>query len=211
MILAFTRKLHVYVRNQQEKKWHHANLGSEMHGKTIGILGIGAIGSETARLAKAFGMKTLGLRRKAIPHESVDRMFDPSELHDLLSHCDYVVNTLPLTDETSHIIGREAFTFMKTDAFYVNIGRGRTTDTAALIDALASGRIAGAGLDVFEIEPLPAESLLWDMENVIITPHSSGSTSQYDNRVVDIFLENLQSYLQVGAPVRNLVDLDMQY
>ena len=211
MMLAFTRKLHVYVRQQQARMWHHARLGAEMHGRTAGILGVGAIGAETARLAKAFGMRTYGFRRSGGRCEWIDRMCGPAELDELLAAADYIVNALPLTAETAHRIGRPQFARMKPTAFYVNIGRGGTTDTDALIEALREGRIAGAGLDVFETEPLPADSPLWSMENVILTPHSSGSTAHYDRRALEIFLANLRAYIAGEEPGVNRVDLDLQY
>jgi phosphoglycerate dehydrogenase-like enzyme len=211
MMLALTRQLHAYVRNQMEKKWHHANLSLEMHGKTVGILGVGAIGSETARLCKAFGMRVLGVRRSGQPLGYVDRMYDHRGLHEVLVQSDYVINTLPFTNETHHFIGEKEFRLMKRSAFYINIGRGNTTDESALIEALKEGRIAGAGLDVFEQEPLSEDSPLWEMENVIITPHTSGSTEHYDDRVMDIFLPNFRAYLEGKEPTMNLVDLDLQY
>ena len=208
IMLAFTRKLDVYVRNQLEKKWHHSYIGLEMHEKTIGLMGVGAIGKETARIAKAFRMRVLGFTRSGIRADYVDRMCG---LHELLSESDYVVNTLPGTEATFHLIGKSEFETMKPTAYYINIGRGQTTDTIALIDALRTKRIAGAGLDVFEEEPLPRDHPLWEMDNVIIAPHSSGSTEQYNDRVMDIFLPNLREYVQGKEPTLNRVDLDLQY
>jgi len=211
LMLAFTRKIQVYVRNQAERKWHHANLGQELHGRTLGILGVGAIGRETARVAKAFGMKVLGLRRSGEPMPEVDRMYDYRGLNEVLRESDYVVNILPLTPETRHWIGEEQFRAMKPSAFYVNVGRGQTTDTDALMRALTEGRIAGAGLDVFEQEPLPPEHPLWGLDNVIITPHTAGSTIHYNDRVLDIFLPNLEAYLAGKPLVSNVVDLELGY
>lgn len=211
MMLAFTRKLHVYVRQQLERKWHHAGLRAEMHGKTIGIVGVGAIGTEIARLARAFGMKVLGMRRSGLPLPEVDVMYGRDGLGELLRQSDYVVVTVPLTDETYHMIGAEQFGQMKETAFFVNIGRGATTDTEALLAALRERRIAGAGLDVFEQEPLPPEHPLWGMDNVMITPHSSGSTEHYDDRALELFLRNLQDFAQGKQPSVNRVDPELQY
>jgi phosphoglycerate dehydrogenase-like enzyme len=211
MMLGFTRKLHIYVRNQMEKKWHHAGVRAEMHGKTIGIVGVGAIGAEIARLARAFGMKVLGLRRTGEPVPEVDAMYGPDGLHELLRQSDYVVVTVPLTGETYHMFGAEQFRQMKENAFFVNIGRGKTVDTEALVEALRQGRIAGAGLDVFEQEPLPPEHPLWEMENVIITPHSSGSTEHYHERALDLFLQNLRDYVAGKPPSVNRVRPELQY
>ncbi|MHB1627235.1 MAG: D-2-hydroxyacid dehydrogenase [Bacilli bacterium] len=211
MMLAWTRKLHIYVRNQSQRMWGDANLSLELHGSRLGVLGVGAIGEEIARLGKAFGMQTYGLRRSGQPSAWIDRMYGREGLHELLAQCDYVVNVLPLTDDTRRLMGREQFACMKESAFYVSVGRGGATDETALIEALEDGRIAGAGLDVFETEPLAADSPLWGMDNVIITPHSSGSTGRYDERVIDIFVENLHACRDGKTPSVNRVDLDLQY
>ncbi|MBO9596512.1 MAG: D-2-hydroxyacid dehydrogenase [Cohnella sp.] len=211
MMLAFTRNINVYIRNQVIKRWDHGDLNIELHGKTIGLIGLGAIGEETVKLANAFGMKVLGLRRSDKSCPGVDEMYDRNALNVMLSRCHYVVNTLPLTPETYHFIGREQLAAMKPEAFYVNVGRGRTTDTAALVEALQQGRLAGAGLDVFEQEPLPEESPLWEMDNVIITPHSSGATASYYERALDIFMANLEKYMAGEELTANRIDLDRQY
>ncbi|RLQ93801.1 D-2-hydroxyacid dehydrogenase [Falsibacillus albus] len=212
LMLGLTRKIHAYVRNQSEKKWHHANLGLEIHEKTIGILGVGAIGQETAKIAKAFGMKVLGLRNSGKPAEFVDEMYTADQLHALLPQCDYVVITLPLTNETHHLFGEEQFKLMKDSAFLINIGRGNIIEEAELIKALQKKEIAGAGLDVFEKEPLDEKSPLWNMENVIITPHTAGSTEHYTRRVIeDIFIPNLKEYLKGETPSINLVDYEKGY
>lgn len=211
LMLALTRKIHSYVRNQMEQKWHHAHLSLEMHGKTVGILGVGEIGLETAKICKAFQMKVLGLRYSGKDAPFVDHMYKPEEINKVLMESDYIVNTLPLTKDTYHLLGENEFMQMKNSAFLINIGRGKTIQTEALLHALKSGEIAGAGLDVFEIEPLPEDHPLWKEEKVIITPHSAGSTEHYNERVIDIFIDNLQSYVQGKALHRNLVDLDKQY
>jgi len=211
-ILGLTRKIHTYVKNQQTRTWHHANVGQEIHEKTIGIIGVGAIGKEAAKIAKAFGMTVLGVRHSGRPAEFVDEMYTPDQLHLLLPQCDYVVVTLPLTKETFHLFGAEQFMQMKESAFFVNIGRGEIAVEADLIKALHDGAIAGAGLDVFETEPLSPESPLWEMENVIITPHTSGSTEYYNQRVVEnILIPNLKDYLSGNKPSINLVDYETGY
>lgn len=211
MLLSFTRHLHLSMRNQAERKWETTGTLGEAHGRTIGILGVGSVGLETARLAKAFHMRVLGVRRSGEPAEWVDRMYTPENMQELLESSDYVVNCLPYTRETEHVIGREQFKAMKPSAYYINIGRGRTTDTAALVEALATGEISGAGLDVFESEPLAPEHPLWSMDNVILTPHIAGDTTVYEERVAAIFAENLAYYLQNGRPFRNVVDLQNEY
>lgn len=211
MILAFARRLNLFIRYQQNSQWHSEADLDEIHERTIGIIGVGAIGTETARLARAFRMRVLGCRRSGAALPEIDRMYTLADLGEMLSQCDYVVNTLPLTPETRLIIGPAQFRQMQPNAFYVNIGRGGTTDTLALIEALQENRLAGAGLDVFDPEPLPPDSPLWNFPNVIITPHNSGASAYYDQRALAIFLANLQDYLAGRQPARNLVDLDLGY
>jgi phosphoglycerate dehydrogenase-like enzyme len=124
LMLALTRKIHTYVRNQLNQTWDHANLKLEIHGKTIRIIGVGAIGKETAKMAKAFGMKVIGLRRSGKPEEYIDEMYKSEQLNSILPQCDYVVITLPLTKETYHLFGSQQFTLMKPSSFLINIGRG---------------------------------------------------------------------------------------
>ena len=212
LMLGLTRKIHTYVKNQQNKIWHHAHMGQEIHGKTIGIIGVGTIGKETAKIAKAFGMQVLGVRHSGIPAHNVDEMYTPNQLDLLLPKCDYVVVTLPLTKETNQWFGADQFKQMKASAFFINIGRGEIVVETDLIQALIEGTIAGAGLDVFETEPLSTESPLWEMENVIVTPHTSGSTEQYNQRVIEnILIPNLKDYLSGNTPSINLVNFSKGY
>nr|WP_263323258.1 D-2-hydroxyacid dehydrogenase [Neobacillus sp. Marseille-Q6967] len=212
LMLGLTRKIHTYVRNQQEKTWHHAGIKLEMHEKTIGIIGVGAIGKETAKIAKAFGMKVLGVRHSGKPEDYVDEMYATDKLDAVLPQCDYVVVTLPLTKDTNRLFGAKQFIAMKSSAFFINIGRGEIVVEEELINALQNGEIAGAGLDVFEKEPLSTNSPLWDMENVIITPHTSGSTEYYTERVIeDIFIPNLKNYISDTQPSINRVNFSKGY
>ncbi|MBM7588108.1 phosphoglycerate dehydrogenase-like enzyme [Bacillus pakistanensis] len=212
LMLGLTRKIHTYVRNQEEKKWHHSNIKLEIHEKTIGIIGVGAIGKETAKIAKAFGMTVLGVRRSGMQEDYVDEMYTTEELATILPRCDYVVVTVPLTKDTRGLFGQKQFSLMKPTSFFINIGRGETVDEDDLIQALKEKQIAGAGLDVFTQEPLSEESPLWNMENVIITPHTSGSTEHYNKRVIeDIFIPNLKNYKQGNTPSINLVDFTKGY
>ncbi|NEU30485.1 D-2-hydroxyacid dehydrogenase [bacterium LRH843] len=212
LMLSLTRKIHTFIRNQQAKTWHHSGLKLELHGKTVGIIGVGEIGKETAKIAKAFNMTVLGIKRSGNEEEYVDRMYTIDQLHAVLPQCDYVVVTLPLTKETHHLFGYEQFKQMKQSAFFINIGRGEIVDEQALITALQEGDIAGAGLDVFEQEPLGEDSPLWDMDNVIITPHCAGATEHYASRVIeDIFLPNLKNYLAGVKLTINLVDFKKGY
>ncbi|WP_235852055.1 NAD(P)-dependent oxidoreductase [Niallia nealsonii] len=212
LMLSLTRNIHTYVKNQQQKVWDDSNNTLEMHDKTIGIIGVGAIGQETAKLAKAFGMKILGVRHSGKPVQYVDEMYKQSDLKSILPECDYIVVTLPLTDDTRHLFDKTLFQEMKKSAFFINIGRGEIVSEEDLIAALRNGDIAGAGLDVFETEPLKKTSPLWEMDNVIITPHTSGSTEHYAKRVIeDIFLPNLKTYLTNSTVAVNAVHYQKGY
>ncbi|GGF83338.1 2-hydroxyacid dehydrogenase [Paenibacillus albidus] len=210
-ILMFTRNLHTAMRNQLNRRWHSDGQESELTGKTAVIAGTGAIGSETARIAKAFRMKTLGISRSGQPVADFDQVMTTAELDKAVSQGDFIINTLPITDETEQLFDANIFSAFKQGSYYINIGRGATTNTEALIAALNSGQLRGAGLDVFETEPLPEDHPLWNMEQVIITPHSAGTTDYYAERVVDIFTDSLEAYLDSGTPSRNLVDYARQY
>lgn len=210
-MLMFTRNMHTAIRNQQRRRWYSDGQEGELTGKTAVIAGTGAIGSETARIAKAFRMNTIGVSRSGRPVEHFDRVFTTAELKEAVGQADFIINTLPITAETEGLFDRDIFGAAKHGAYYINIGRGATTHTDDLIAALNSGQLAGAGLDVFETEPLPEDHPLWGMEQVIMTPHCAGATDRYADRVVDIFTENMKAYLESGKPSRNLVDYSRQY
>jgi phosphoglycerate dehydrogenase-like enzyme len=191
----------------------------------VGIVGYGSIGRETARLARALGMRVLACKRnperKADTGWSLPETGDPqgslpekyygiAELQAMLKECDYVVLTLALTPATRHIIDAEALRSMKPGAVLVNVARGALVDEPALIEALHSGQIRAAGLDVFEKEPLPADSPLWAMPNVLLTPHIAGLHPAHDAHLISLFTENLQRYL-AGQPLLNLVDVAAGY
>ncbi|MEW9502454.1 D-2-hydroxyacid dehydrogenase [Jeotgalibacillus marinus] len=212
LMLGLTRKIHAYVRQQQTKTWHHANLNLELHGKTLGLIGTGAIGKETAKIAKAFGMNVLGVRRSGQQEEFFDEMHTLGELTTILPRCDYVAVTLPLTKETDKLFGQKEFDAMKDSAFFINIGRGEIVEEQVLIKALQEEKIAGAGLDVFEKEPIDDNNPLWELENVIVTPHTAGATEYYNQRVIeDILIPNLQNYVDGEKPAINLVDYEKGY
>jgi phosphoglycerate dehydrogenase-like enzyme len=210
MMLSFTRRLNTSIRHQINQVWK-PETADEIHGKTICIIGVGAIGKETAKIAKAFDMTVWGVSYSGKPVPNVDKIVDRNGLEEALKVSDFVVVTVPLTDETRNMIGEKEFAAMKPTAMYINIGRGQTTDEKALVAALQRGRIAGAGLDVFEQEPLPADSPLWKMDNVIVSPHHAGSTVQYDERAVKIFIRNLLDFTAGREPSVNRVDLVKQY
>lgn len=212
-LLALGRAFPGAVRGQLERAWEGRRSPElfELAGMRILILGIGAIGERFAKLCKACEMETIGMRRDpSIPAQGVDRMVGPQALHAELPAADVVASTLPYTEETHHLLGREEFRLMKDGVVIVNIGRGGTIDEEAMIDALRSGKVRAAGLDVFETEPLPDSSPLWEMENVLITAHYSGLTPRYNERVFAIFIDNLQRYLR-GEELRNVVDKTLGY
>ncbi len=211
-LLAFARDLPRAFDAQAAGEWRRqGDAVFELAGKTMLLVGVGAIGRHTAHLAAAFGMRVWGIRRnpgRAV--EGVERMGDMARLHDWLPEADFVVLTAPLTPETRHMFDEAALRRMKPTAYLVNIGRGGTVDEAALVRGLQEGWLAGAGLDVFEQEPLPADSPLWTLPNVIITAHYSGATPEYHHRAMGIFLDNLRRYVQ-GEELRNVVDKGLGY
>jgi phosphoglycerate dehydrogenase-like enzyme len=175
------------------------------------LVGLGAIGQRTAQVAAALGIDVIGIRRNTARQvRDVQAIHSPEELLELLPQADFVVVTAPLTRETQGMIDERALRAMKESAYLVNIGRGGTIDESALIRALREGWIAGAGLDVFETEPLPESSPLWTMDNVIITAHYSGRTPRYEARAMAIFEDNLRRYVG-GEPLRNVVDKQLGY
>jgi len=207
-ILHFSRGLNRLLRNQIERKWlkWEELLPDELQDKTLGIVGLGQIGSEVAKRAKSFGMHVIATRRRLeLPSEYDDEVRKADELPWLLAESDYVALCLALTPETKCLITGEELRMMKSKGFLINVGRGGLVDEAALVAALRSGEIAGAGLDVFEEEPLPEDSPLWDMEDVIITPHNAGSSPRSWERFMALFCENLRRYC-AGEPLLNVVD-----
>jgi len=207
-ILHFSRRFNDLVRRQIAGEWEpwERRSSEELCEKTLGIVGLGGIGSEVAKRAKAFGMRVIATRRRPeSPWQQADEVRGADELAWLLRESDFVALCSALTDETRHLIGEQELKVMKPTAFLVNIGRGRLIDEQALIAALRGGEIAGAGLDVFEREPLPAESPLWEVPNVMITPHDAGSSPRSHERFMAVFLENLRRYV-AGEPLLNVVD-----
>lgn len=213
-LLSFARELHLAIRAQERREWisydEHPHL-FELADKTMLLVGVGAIGARTARIASALDMRVWGVRRDpTISVADVDHMAAPDQLLDLLPQADFVVVTVPLTEETRGMIGQQQLRAMKPTAYLVNVGRGGTVDEEALLRALRAGWIAGAGLDVFETEPLPDDSPLWDLDNLIITSHYAGITPHYHQRALGVFLDNLKRY-QTGQPLRNVVNKKLGY
>jgi len=211
-MLMFAKKMPYAYEIKQKKQWDRY-AASVLRGKTVGIVGLGHIGKEVARLSKAFGMQVIATRRAAktmTKTRNVDMLLPSSWLPKLLSQSDFVVITLPLTDETRNMFSDAQFRLMKESAYIINIGRGPIIDEPALIRALDENQIAGAGLDVFSQEPLPAISPLWEMPNVIMTPHVSGGQEDYEKEANKIFCANLRRFLE-GKRLMNVVNKKTGY
>jgi phosphoglycerate dehydrogenase-like enzyme len=212
MALSLTRKLPELYKNQLSGAWQAVHARGEVHGADVLMLGTGYLASEITPLVKAFGCRITGIRRdtsKPVPAD-YDRMLPPEKLHEALAWADYIFSTLPLTEKTRHILDRAAFAAVKPGAILVNIGRGGTIDHEALLEALKDGRLAGAGLDVTEPEPLPEGHPLWKAPNVIITPHCSAWSEATDRRRYDTFLRNLDLFIR-GEPLPGRIDFDAGY
>jgi phosphoglycerate dehydrogenase-like enzyme len=203
MMLYRTKRIEEWREGQRRHAWERV-AASELTGQTAGIVGTGAIGGEVARLAQAFGMRVLGVRRSGKPARHVDEMLPMRRLPALLKRSDFVVLACPLTKETQGLIDERELRAMKPTATLINVARGRVVDEPALVRALREGWIAGACLDVFHMEPLPPDSPLWDMPNVVVTPHNSGFSPLNMERSMAIFLDNLARFA-AGKKLRNLV------
>jgi phosphoglycerate dehydrogenase-like enzyme len=224
-ILSFARNFHIYIRQQSRGIWHVLGRApgelpgyggpGEVHPSdeaaitladcTLGVIGLGGIGAETARRGLAFGMRVLGVDPKLPEAPAGVVLFRPEGLDEVLGQCDFVVIAAPHTPETYKLFDRRRMQKMKKSAYLINVGRGVIVDLADLTAALAAGEIAGAGLDVFEIEPLPHGHPLWSMPNVIITPHTAAASPRVSERHLATLLENLQRFV-AGRPLLNVVD-----
>ena len=200
-------------RSQMQRVYDRTVVPGNLEGRTVGVVGMGAIGRECARLAKAMGCRVIGMRRSFTERGSdaiADEGVPPRDLDYLLAESDFVVIAAPLTEETRGMFGAAQFRTMGERAHLINIARGALVDEPALIEALRDGVIAGAALDVFAREPLSSDSPLWDLDNVIITPHVTGGVEDYNARATEIFCDNLAHDL-AGEPLRNVVDPDRGY
>jgi phosphoglycerate dehydrogenase-like enzyme len=228
-MLAFAHGLHLTMRSQIKREWRRnsqfMDIADSLRGKTLGVIGYGSIGRETGRIGHALGMTVLALKRNPDDHADTGwnppgvgdpegripaRWYGPQECEALLGASDYITVTLPMTPYTRNFIGAREFAAMRPNAYIVNIGRGEVIDQNVMIEALKARRIAGAGLDVFEREPLEPESELWDLENVILTPHMSGAHKDYNGSACALFADNLKRY-RAGQPLYNLVDRALGY
>jgi phosphoglycerate dehydrogenase-like enzyme len=213
LIFALAKKIPQAAVLQKKRVWGQEVIAEdtprlrELAGATLGLIGVGSIGSRVARMAAAMSMRVIAVREhveKGRP-EGVEQVFSRSELNEMLRESDFVVLAAPLLNETRALINADRLAEMKTDAYLINVGRGPLVDETALTEALRNRRIAGAALDVFEREPLPAESSLWDLENLLITPHTAGLTDKLWHRHYELFSDNLRRYL-AGQPLQFVVD-----
>ena len=206
-LLSLARGIPVYFRRQLDGRWEK-NAAPVIHvaGTTLGVLGLGGIGLEVARRGHAFGMRVLALdpAPKARP-DHVERIYSMDELHEMLGELDFFVICAPHTGETDRMIDAAALKAMKSSAIFINIGRGKVVDLAALTRALKQGELAGAGLDVFEEEPLAEGHPLWAMENVMITPHVGAESDRIEDRRIELILDNMRRFRD-GRPLLNVVD-----
>jgi len=208
-VLAFARGLHRYIPLQLQHKWAPDSLDTgvvHLPETTALIVGVGGIGAETASKCAAFGMRVIGVdARRADRPSAVAEMHAPAQLDALLPSADFVILTIPHTPETEGLMNAARFALMKRTAFFINIGRGKTTRLDDLVAALRSGSIAGAALDVFEEEPLPEDHPLWSAPNVLLTPHTAGFGPYLDDRRQEIIVDNAKRFVR-NQPLRNVVD-----
>lgn len=210
LLLSLTRNMAVYHRAQEVGEWAKSSKSgltlTELRGKTMLVIGYGGIGTQVAERAKAFRMNVQAIDDKDIPlTATVDRFGKPDEIDAMLPEADVIVSCVPLTPASEGMLGAAQFSKMKKGAYFINVSRGKIADTAALIKALEEGHLAGAGLDVVDPEPLPKDSPLWKMPNVIITPHIAGVSDARGGRSDELILENIGRFSK-GLPLKNLVD-----
>jgi phosphoglycerate dehydrogenase-like enzyme len=211
-LLAVAKELPLFVEHQRARAWPEVRRPlRELAGQTLFLVGLGEIGREVARLGRALGMRTVGFRRtQGPPPDHVDEVHGPERLPELASRADTMVVSLPLTDQTAGLVDRATIERLPASCIFVNVGRGGVVDEPALVEALREGRIAGAVLDVFATEPLPEDSPLWALPNVLVTPHAAALSARENERIVELFTDNLRRYLD-GRPLRNVVEPGVYY
>lgn len=210
-ILYFAKDFPRMLRNQRLRQWEQFDV-EEISTQTVGIVGYGDIGRAVATRVKVMGMKVFALKRHA-PVEGdpfIDQFYAPPQMHQMLSACDYVVVAAPLTNETLHMISDAEFAAMKPSAIVINVGRGPVVDQAALLRALAAKQIRGAGLDVFEHEPIPKSDPIWSFDNVLISPHTADHTSTWLDQAMQFFIEQYERFLK-NEPLENVVNKHLGY
>jgi phosphoglycerate dehydrogenase-like enzyme len=211
-LLAVAKELPRLVQDQRARAWPEVRQPlRELPGQTLFLVGLGEIGREVARLGKALGMRTVGFRRtQGPPPEWVDEVHGPERLTELAGRADAMVVSLPMTEQTAGLVDRATIERLPATCIFVNVGRGGVVDEPALVDALRDRRIAGAVLDVFATEPLPADSPLWTLPNVLVSPHAAALSDRENERITELFADNLRRYLD-GRPLRKVVEPGVYY
>jgi len=209
-LISFSRRFPELFELQKNREWERLKV-DYLKDKTLAVFGLGAVGKEVARKASVFKMNVIGIKRNTdvdIPY--VNEIYSPKQKNEVLNKADYVVTTLPLTDQTRGYFGREEFAAMQSSACFINVARGEIVKQEQLVKALQNKSIAGAALDVFEEEPLPQDSPLYDLDNVILTPHISGLFPHYNREAVKVFKNNLRLFIE-GEKLVNVIDPERQY
>lgn len=213
VMFAFHKKLLQTLGDQRRRHWERF-AGTDLRGQSLVIVGVGRVGGEVARLGKAFGMKVIGVKRSpstvALEDLHLDVLYGPADLSRALVHAQNLVLIAPHTPETERMIGAAQLALLPAGAVFINIARGALVDEPALVHALRSGRLLGAGLDVFDKEPLPADSPLWEMDNVIVSPHSASTSDRENARITGLFCDNLRLFL-AGRPLRNRLNTELGF
>ena len=210
-MINLARNFHLMFRNQIKGQWDRSIPQNEIYGSTVGIVGLGAIGQEIARKASTMGMRVVGVKNDPCPLEGVDRVYGPEKMQEVFKQSDYIINLLPDTPNTRGLIDKKLFSTVKESACFINLGRGPTVNQTDLIHALQTKKMRALFSDVYEEEPLPENSPLWEMENVILTPHIAGVSPKYLARATDIIGHNLQVYVSDSGEMMNVVDLNKRY
>lgn len=211
LLLGMTRNIVESTKDQLEKKWDPTHSIYELNGKTMLIVGAGNIGEQLGKVAQAFDMKTIGINRSGNKIKHMDEQYTQDELSQIVEKADIVVNILPATKATENVYNEELFSKMKDGTYFINVGRGESVVTDDLLAALAQGKIAGAGLDVFEEEPLPKNHPLWEHERVVMTPHIAGQLENYEKHIYPLFIENFNAFRKNEELPRNQVQLTDGY
>lgn len=210
-MINLARGFYLIFRNQLHKKWDRTIAQQEIHGATAGILGLGAIGGEIAKRAAFMGMRVIGVKRTPARFDHVDAVYGPEDMGVVFQQSDYIINLLPYTQATEKMVDRRFFDLMKPTACFINIGRGQTVNEDDLIEALRRKKIKAMVSDVYYTEPLPDESPLWELDNVILTPHVCGMSPRYMTRAMQIIEHNLKAYLAGQGDMVNVVDAQTGY
>ncbi|WP_227352773.1 D-2-hydroxyacid dehydrogenase [Haladaptatus salinisoli] len=207
MMLSLARRLHVYARQQTEREWNRPEWDEAftLRDEPLCVVGLGTLGQGIAERADAVGMRVAGVRRSAEPVPHVDEVFAAADLREAIADARFVALATPLTDETRGLMGEAEFAAMREDAYFVNVARGKCADESALVAALREGDIAGAALDVFEEEPLPDDSPLWEMDEVLVTPHAAAAEIDYYRHIAGLVRENVQHVDADGELVNRVV------